>query len=361
MMTFKRFVQLGALATSLTVALAGCGGTDSNASAKTTNGNGDSAKNTSKKELVFYSAEGFDKDIAKAFEKKTGIKVKMVDMSTGPLLAKLQAEKGNPQWDVAWFDGPSGMQGLDNQGMLNKDYTPSNASNYTDLGKKLEPKDHGYYPVTVTAAGAIGYNTDMVKGKNIPKDWSDLTDPKYKGQFAMNNPSVSGPTYPAVYGLMKLQGGIPQGKAFFKKLSDNGLQIFDSNGPTLTNLEKGNVKYAIAQDSAIISSIQAGKHFKLVYPKSGVSTLSSNIGIDAKAPHLEAAKKFVNYVLSVEGQKVESSAKTGDANFMSIIKGAPGKQGIRPDNINWKAIDPVDGAKHENDIKKWFTQNIVQK
>lgn len=381
----SHFVWTGTIAASLIISLTGCGSssasqtntsTNSTAStastaSKTTDGSTnskpsktESAKSSSTdQQLVFYSAEGFDADIAKAFEKKTGIKVNMVDMSTGPLLARVQAEKSNPKWDVAWFDGPSSMQGLDNQGMLHKGYKPSNTSLYTDLGKQLQSKDDSYFPVTTTAAGAIGYNTSLVKStSDLPKDWSDLLNAKYKGSFAMNNPSISGPTYPAVYGLMKLEGNgdLSKGENFFKKLKANGLKVFDSNGPTLTNLVKGNVKYAIAQDSAIIEKIQAGEPIKMIYPTSGVNTLSSNIGIDAKAPHLKAAEEFVNYVLSVEGQNVCAAAKTGDANFEPIIQGVTGRKGIRPDNIKWNAIDPVDGAQHENDIKTWFTQNIVQ-
>jgi iron(III) transport system substrate-binding protein len=314
------------------------------------------------KEIVIYSATGFDKPVADAFQKKTGITVKLVQDSTGPLLARLQAENSNPQWDVIWADGASSMQGLDNQGMLLKDYIPANASSYTDLGKKLVPSDNSYHPVSVTAAGAIGYNTQLVKDSEVPKDWSDLLNPQYKGAFAMNNPSISGPTYTTVLGLMNLQGGIPQGEDFFTKFKANGLTVFDSNGPTLTNLIKGTVKFAIAQDSAIIAKMKDKSNpIKIVYPASGVSTLSNNLAIDAKAPHLNAAKQFVDFVLTVEAQKIAQAADTGDAAFESIIQGAPSAAGLRPDGIKWNTIDPNDGAQHENEVKTWFTQNIVQK
>jgi iron(III) transport system substrate-binding protein len=177
----------------------------------------------------------------------------------------------------------------------------------------------------------------------------------------MNNPSISGPTYSTVLGLMNLQGGIPQGEPFFTKLKGNGLIVFDSNGPTLTNLSKGTIKYALAQDSAILDKINKKEPFKIIYPTSGVTTLSSNAAIDAKAPHMEAAKLFVDYLLSVEGQKVASSSDDGDAYFQSIIQGAPGKANIRPDSIKWNTEDPVFGAEHENEVKQWFTKNIVQK
>lgn len=353
-----RFIQLGALTTSMMVLAAGC----STASKGTEAASGSSVNSTNgNKELVFYSAEGFDKDIAQAFEKKTGIKVKLVDDSTGPLLAKMQAEKSNPQWDVAWFDGPSSMQGLDNQDMLYKDYLPAATDRYTVLGKKMFPKDHAYFPVTATAAGAIAYNTKLVKESELPKDWSDLLKPKYKNQVAMNNPSISGPTYTTVLGLMELQGGIPKGEEFFTEFKSNGLHVYDSNGPTLTNLSKGIVKYAIAQDSAILDKISKKEPINIIYPSSGVSTLTSNIAIDAKAPHLEEAKQFIDFTLSAEGIKVAASIDDGDANFESLLQGAPGKQGIRPDTIKWNEEDPIAGAQHENKIKTWFTQNIVQK
>lgn len=373
----KKFhvVTLGAVFTAVTVLSTGCGSSASKpageaASTPSTAVSDSTTKAVSTasavpassgdKELVVYSAVGFDQVIADAFEKKSGIKVKLVDDSTGPLLAKIQAEKANPQWDVTWFDGPSSMQGLDDQGLLSKDYIPANV-NYTDLGKQLVPKDHAYNPITVSAAGAIAYNTDLVKTEDLPKDWSDLLKPENKGFVAMNNPSISGPTYSVVLGLMLLQGGIPQGQNFFTSLKTNGLNIFDKNGPTLTNLEKGNVKFAIAQDSAIIDKITKKSPMKLIYPASGVTTLSSNMAISTKAAHMDAAKKFIDYVLSVEGQNVAVASDAADANFQPIINGVTGKTNIRPDGIKWNTEDPVVGAQHENEVKQWFTQNIVQK
>jgi len=65
-----------------------------------------------------YAAIGYDSDISKIFEQKTGIHVNLVDDSTGNILAKISAEGINPQWDVTWFDGDAAMQALDDQGFL---------------------------------------------------------------------------------------------------------------------------------------------------------------------------------------------------------------------------------------------------
>ena len=68
-----------------------------------------------KGQLVIYAAEGYDQAMATAFQQKTGIRVKLSDMSTGPLVAKVEAEGSNPQWDVAWFDGDGTMAALDSR------------------------------------------------------------------------------------------------------------------------------------------------------------------------------------------------------------------------------------------------------
>lgn len=50
--------------------------------------------------ITVYAAIGYDQKVVDAFTKATGIPVKLVDLSTGPLIARVQAEKQNPQWDV---------------------------------------------------------------------------------------------------------------------------------------------------------------------------------------------------------------------------------------------------------------------
>ena len=51
-------------------------------------------------QLVLYSAQGYDAAMAQAFQKATGIHVTLVDNSTGTIIAKIEAERSNPHWDV---------------------------------------------------------------------------------------------------------------------------------------------------------------------------------------------------------------------------------------------------------------------
>lgn len=353
------------------ILLAGCSSTTGSSSSAATNASSaasspsvSGASSASSGQLVLYSAEGFDDAMSKAFQKKTGIQVKLVDDSTGPLLAKMEAEKNNPHWDVAWFDGDSNMQAMDNEGMLLQNWTPNAASNYNDLGKSLVAPDKSYFPTGVTAAAAIGVSSKALPAAQYPKDWDDLLGPTFKNSVAMNDPAVSGPTFPYVAGMFQLKGDTA-GKTFYTTLKANGLKVFSTNNTTLQALLKGQVKAVTIQDSALIKAKAAGSPIDIIYPASGVATLPSVIAIDKKAADMDAAKQFVEYALSAEGQAVMLDVKNGggDAYHDPVITGVEANSARKlaeKNGVKWNKVDPVTAAKNMNTIKAWFHDTIVQ-
>src|ERR1700730_6794487 len=149
--------------------LAGC-----SSSGPTSSGSGSgSAKPT----LVIYSAQGYDKVMAPAFSKATGIPVKLDDNSTGPLLTQIYASKNNPNWGVLWVDGATAFAGLDTLGLLHRGYEPS--ASWNALGTQSLPSDKSYTPTGVTLMAAVVY--DKTKVKTPPSTWADLLKPQWKG------------------------------------------------------------------------------------------------------------------------------------------------------------------------------------
>ncbi len=308
--------------------------------------------------LVIYAAEGYDQAMATAFQKATGIQVELTDMSTGPLVAKVEAEKNNPRWDVAWFDGDGTMYTLDQDGLLLRNWQPANASNYTALGKQLQSPDGSYIPTGITAAAAIAYNTKLVPAADVPTHWSDLLKPFYKNAVGMNNPAISGPTFPAVAGFL-YGDGTTKGEQFFTDLKANGLHVFPTNKPTLAALSTGVIKAAFVQDSAEIQAIGQGSPIKIVYPAGGVTMLPSALGIDANAPDMAAAKQFANFVLSPQGQQIMLTQGGGDSNFQPIINGEKPNAVRQQGGIKWNIV-PVDWqAKQYTPIQTWFKDSIA--
>lgn len=354
----------GSLACLCIGAVAGCG-TGNNASSANAAGTGSKLASTAtggnKGQLVLYSAQGYDAAVAKAFQAATGIQVKLVNNSTGTIVAKMEAEKSNPHWDVAWFDGASTMQALDNQGMLLRNWTPDDVSNYDTLGQSLIPSDKSYYPGGVTAAAAIGVNTKLVPAADYPTHWSDLLKPYWKNAIAMNDPAISGPTFPFVAGMMQLKGtnGAEQ---YFTNLKKNGLHVFPTNGVTLKALLKGQVKAIMIQDSAMISAKAKGEPIQIVYPSGGVFTLPDVLSIDKNAPDMANAKKFIEFVLSPAGQKVMLNPKNGggDSYFNPVIQGETPNPARQQSGINWVRVNDIKAANNEASIQQWFHDNITQ-
>jgi iron(III) transport system substrate-binding protein len=347
---------------SLVTLLAACGGSTTTSNSSTTPTSGTTAATCDKSTgLTVYSAQGYDSDATKGFQQQTGITTKLVDDSTGNLLAKIAAEGSNPQWDVTWFDGNVTMQSLDDQSLLLKWHSP-NTSNLTSQGAQYVPSDGSYYPTGLTTVGAIAYNTKHIPAVGLPKDWNDLLNPAYKNLIAMNDPAYSGPTYPLIAGVSQIMGGENQGKQFFTQLKANGLKEFQTNDPTMNSVETGAREFGIVQDSIIFSAIKAGQPIGIIYPASGVVGLPGVIGIAANGKHQACAQQFVNWVLSSAGQAVMThhDPTDGDTYFIPLVNGVTPIVSRQLTGINFINLNVPQWAAAEAEFKQWFHANIVQ-
>jgi len=314
--------------------------------------------------LVIYSAQGYDGPVTKAFSAATGIPVKLVDDSTGPLLTKVAAERNNPQWGLLWVDGDTAFAALDKQGQLLA-YAPPVTLN--PAGQSLVPADHSYVPVSTTVMAALIYNAAKVK--SVPTSYQDLLGPAYKGRVGMNDPSQSGPTYPFIAGLMNQLGGqssgVSQGEAFLRALKGNGLHVSPTNGDTLHALETGLISYGLIQSSAATGEVtkapkSASFDPKVVYlPKP--TLLPGVIGIDKAAPAAVQgeARKFVEFVLSPAGQAaMKSGDPKGDSLFWPVVPGIAALPALPAFPTTYQRLDPYFWGPLENKINTFFDTTI---
>ncbi len=335
------------------VAIAGCSSSSASSTASTK-----TAKTSKVVPLVVYSAQGYDKAMTQAFQKATGIPVKLDDNSTGPLLTQIEASKNNPQWGLLWVDGSTAFAGLDQQGLLLKGFEPNVPFN--SLGTQNVPADKSYVPTGVTLAGAMVY--DKTKVSTPPTAWSQLTSAQWKGAIGTNDPTQSGPTYPFIAGMMNYLGGVSAGQKYFQRLKANGLVINPTNGPTLQALTSGRIKIALVQSSAGVGAAIGDKNLAVKY-LNPVTMLPSCIGIDAKAsPQVQAeAKKFAEFVLSPAGQKVmQSGDPTGDSLYYPVVNGVSPLPALPPlTGVKTQFIDPYKWGAQEAAINTWFVNNII--
>jgi iron(III) transport system substrate-binding protein len=316
--------------------------------------------------LQLYAALDYSTAVATAFTAKTGIPVDVTAMSTGPLLAKITAEKNNPQWGAYWADGaePCARFDIDKQ-LLH--YKPKGV-HLNAVGTTLYPKDGAYQVPGFTEMVGVVYNSSKVRK---PTSWDDLASTDFKNQVGMNNPAVSGPTYPFIAGLMEQLGGEDAMKSYLTKLKANGLRTFDKNSRTITALNTGVINVALVQSSAAITNVLkykvapvAGLTPKVTYLKK-TTVLPSCLAIDGKASAFQqdAAKKFVDFVMTSDAVEIMTKDNVGDSLFWPTLIGsspAPATS-TTPSFASGllQVVDPYKYAKDQGAIQDWFSKNIA--
>jgi iron(III) transport system permease protein len=168
--------------------------------------------------LVLYAAVGYAPAVAAKFTRQTGIPVTVINMSTGPLLARVSAEGHRPAWSLVWFDGDAAAAALDRAGLLARHSVP--ALPWTPVGHAVLPADGAYTPTGVTLAGvfSVPVNTKLPPG---PICWDMLLQKSEAGRFGMGNPQFSGPVYLLLASLRAQHGGWLQGQDYLRRLQHN--------------------------------------------------------------------------------------------------------------------------------------------
>ena len=251
--------------------------------------------------LVLYTSQPNTdaQQTADAFMAKyPGVTVEWVRDGTPKILSKLRAEieAGQPQPDVLLIADVVTMEGLKAEGRLLP--YPEAATSAYDAG--LIDKDKTYFSTKLITTGIV-YNT---KAPFVPTSWLDLAKPEAKGLVAMPSPLTSGA---AMIHTVTLTGNLAEGWDFYAELAKNGAQAAGGNGDILKAVSGGDKLYGMIVDYMPIREKAKGAPVEFVFPKEGVSAVTEPVAILSTAKNVEAAKAFIDFILSEEGQKLAVS------------------------------------------------------
>lgn len=308
--------------------------------------------------LVLYSGLDYGPAVARAFTARTGIKVRVIRLATGGLLARITAEGRHPDWTLAWFDGATAAVSLDRAGLLARHLPPP--TGLTPLGQSMLAADGAYIPTGFTLAGV--FVTPRAATVAPPATWSDLTAPPYHGMLGMNDPSISGPTYPALAGMLASDGGWPAGKGFIEALKQDGLHIYAKNDATLAALRSGAIQLAIVQSSAAINvAANVDPALRVTFPRPAY--ILPNVIV--MAPGLSRARRkeaerFIAYVNSPAAQAIRMRQGAGDGYYWPVTGTTPPRHALPA--LATLDLAPLDAARWgaaQNAIVGWFARRIV--
>lgn len=151
----------------------------------------------------------------------------------------------------------------------------------------------GYYYPTTASLQILVYQTRMVAPADIPKRCTDLYNPKFINHVAIAHPAFSG-----FFGQWVLAMRRQYGWRFFEHLAANNPRIGRSGNDPISMLNAGECVVGTGPASTATVNARRGNPIGIVYPEDGTVLCVGPSAIVASAPHPNAAKLFLEWLLS---------------------------------------------------------------
>jgi iron(III) transport system substrate-binding protein len=242
--------------------------------------------------------------MAIGFQKAKGIEATVIQKATGELFAQIKAEGANPKGDV-WWAGPGDafLQAAE-EGLL-ETYKSPNVTQLQDWAQR--EAELSKYRVVGVYGGilALGYNTELFDKKKlpVPKCWKDLVNPVYKGEVMLSNPNSSGTGYLMLASLVQIFGE-DEAFRYMRALNANVNQYARSGIGPMSAVIRGETAIGSTVLHGVINEIVRGFPVKAILPCEGVGYEVGSMAIIKGARHLDNAKKFFDWALTPEAQKI---------------------------------------------------------
>jgi 2-aminoethylphosphonate transport system substrate-binding protein len=294
----------------------------------------------------------YNKEFA-AFTAATGIKVNYTELGSGPIEAKVESEKANPQADVL-VTLPPFIQKAEAAGVLQA-YSPQCVD-------KVDPSDvdkNGEWEAVMGDYLSFIYNSKQVT--TAPVTWNDLLDPQYKGKLQYSTPGVAGDGTAVMIQAIHDFGSESAAMAYFKSLQPSNVGPSSSTGKLETKVNTGNILVA---NGDIQMNYVDGKNS---YPNNKIFFMAPNgsttpdtfslpyMGSLVKGgPNTANGKELLDFLLSQQAQEDTSA----------IAYGFPARTDVVPTDANYTALKqamsgvtvfPVDWASVEQNYAQYVS------
>ena len=280
--------------------------------------------------VTIYSADGLHDGTPNwyqtefdAFTKATGIKVQYVEGGSGVVVERVNKEASNPQADVL-VTLPPFIQKAAADGLLAA-YAPAGADQIP-----AGSKDAGgqYYALVNNYMNFI-YNASALP--EAPKTFDDLLGAKFKGKLQYSTPGQAGDGTAVMVQVNHAFGGKDAGFDFMKKLQANNVGPSSSTGKLTALVNKGEIYVANGDLQMNLAQMAQNPNIKIFWPAGPDGTRSTfalpyYVGLVKGAPHSDAGKKLIDFLLSKEAQ----------AQVSAIAQGMPVRTDVTPTDDNFK-------------------------
>ncbi|MEM8957674.1 MAG: ABC transporter substrate-binding protein [Pseudomonadota bacterium] len=271
------------------------------------------------------------------------VEVEWIRDGTTKVMAKLRAEfeAGAPQPDVLLIADMVTMEGLEAEGRLMA-YPDADVSAYDPA--IMDPEGH-YFSTKLITTGIV-YNTNAPM---VPTSYKDLLSEDAKDKLAMPSPLTSGA---ATIHMLAITSNPDLGWDFYEGLAAQGANPQGGNGGTYKAIAGGEKLYGFVVDFLPIREMAKGAPVAFVFPEEGVSAVTEPVAILSTAQNPDAAKAFVDFLISPEGQQLAA-----DMGYLPAHPEITPPEGFPSlSEIKLLDFDPADALANDQNNKMKFTE-----
>lgn len=262
--------------------------------------------------VLYSSVDDFIlRDLIKAFEAESGIKVRVVGdteaTKTTGLVERLLAEKDHPRADVWWSNEPFGTIRLAREGVLEAYTSPAEASIPGGWPAAYRGADKTWYGFGLRAR-TIVYNSKKLKPEQVPRSVAELAQPAWKGRVGLARPQF-GTTRGQMGALCAADAAAY--RDWVKGLRANRVRLYDGNSAVVKGVALGEIDVGLTDTDDVYGGEREGWPVAMAPLGSpGGLALPNTIGKAKGAPHASEAAALIDFALSerVERMLAESEA-----------------------------------------------------
>jgi iron(III) transport system substrate-binding protein len=233
--------------------------------------------------------------LAPAFKARTGIDVQVVAAGSGEIVRRIQAESARPLGDIVVSIGG---EAIDAAPQLFVRHQPQGADRFLP-GIAVSPN---WVPFSVTLPTVLAVNTRLVPANEIPQTWHELADPKWKGKIAFAGADRSGSALQQLMQIVHVFGE-REGWDLFGKMFDNFV-VTGSSGAVPRGVAQGEYAIGLTLEDGAQRFVEGGAPVVIVYPREGISMGADAMALIANGPNPDGAKRLMDFIASVEGQRI---------------------------------------------------------
>ncbi len=273
--------------------------------------------------------------------KHPDVEVEWFRDGTTKVMAKLRSEiaAGDPRPDVLLIADSVNMESLESDGHLLA-YPELDTSDYD--ASLMDDEGHWFSTKLITT-GIIVNDAAPMK----PVSWKDLLKSEANGQIAMPSPLTSGA---ATIHMATLTGNPDLGWDYYAGLADQKALADGGNGGVYKAVAGGDKLYGFVVDFLPIRNQADGAPVSFVFPEEGVSAVTEPVAIMSTARNPEAARAFVQFLLSTEGQQLAS-----DMGYLPAHPDVAVPAGFPPrDSITLMPFEPETALRDDRANKEQF-------